>query len=205
LPRRSPFGHARTLLGGDREFAVYIALALGFALLPVQAGAPLAAHMTWQGLGSASFGAVMAVNGIVITLLQPTISSWIIGRDPTRLLVVATLLFGGGLALHGVANGVAVRAAAVMVWTLGEIVESPTRSSVIAAMAPIHARGRYQGASVMTFGLAQLFGPKLGTWLWQHGGPGALWASCLGFAILLAVGLAATGPARRRRMARLPG
>jgi MFS family permease len=144
----------------------------------------------------------MAVNGIAITLLQPTISGWVIGRDPTRVLVLATLLFGGGLALHGLATGIAFHAAAVFVWTLGEIVESPTRSSLIAAMAPADARGRYQGASAMTFGAAQLFGPKLGTWLWQRCGPGSVWAACLGLAIAIAIGLAATGPARRRRMAR---
>jgi MFS family permease len=188
----------------DREYMVYIAIALGFALLAVQTNAPLAAHMTWQGFSPAAFGAVLSVNGIVIILLQPTISSWVIGRDPTRVLIAAVLLFGGGLAVHGLANGIAIHAAAVMVWTFGEIVESPTRSSLIAAMAPIHARGRYQGAAVMTFGAGQLFGPRLGTWIWQRGGPGVLWAGCLALAVALSIALAATGPARRRRLAR-PG
>jgi MFS family permease len=186
----------------DREFVVYIALALVFALMSVQTYAPLAAHMTWQGLNPSMFGLVMSVNGIVITLLQPTISSWVIGRDTTRVLIAATLLFGSGLALHGLANGVAMHAAAVMVWTLGEIIESPTRSTLISAMAPTDARARYQGASVMTYGVGHMFGPKLGTWVWEHVGPSALWAGCLALSIAIAIGLAATGPARRRRLAR---
>jgi predicted MFS family arabinose efflux permease len=69
-------------------------------------------------------------------------------------------------------------------------------------MAPTDARARYQGASVMTYGVGHMFGPKLGTWVWEHVGPRALWAGCLALAIAIAIGLAATGPARRRRLAR---
>jgi MFS family permease len=49
-----------------------------------------------------------------------------------------------------------------------EILESPTRAAIVAAMAPVDARGRYQGAVVLMFGAAQLVGPKLGTWTLQH-------------------------------------
>lgn len=69
-------------------------------------------------------------------------------------------------------------------------------------MAPADARGRYQGAVVMTFGVGQLIGPKLGTWLWQHEGPGVLWGGCLALGVITALVLIATAPARRRRMAR---
>jgi MFS family permease len=69
-------------------------------------------------------------------------------------------------------------------------------------MAPANARGRCQGAVVMTFGTAQMVGPKLGSWVWEREGPGTLWASCLGIGALVAVALAVTAPARRRRLAR---
>jgi hypothetical protein len=55
----------------------------------------------------------------------------------------------------------------------------------------------------MIFGVAQLIGPKAGTWLWQHAGPDVLWTSCLGLSVIVAIGLALTGPARRRRMAHM--
>jgi hypothetical protein len=63
------------------------------------------------------------------------------------------------------------------------------------------AAARHGGG--MTYAACMLLGigPRIGTALWQPGGPGSLWASCLGFAVLIAIALAATGPARRRRMA----
>jgi MFS family permease len=189
----------------DRAFVVFVAIMFGLMLLPFQSTAPLSAHMTWQGLSPAAFGGVMAVNGLLIITLQPAISTWSTRRDPTRVLVVAALFYGAGFAMHGLATNIGLHAMAVTVWTMGEILESPTRSSIVAAIAPADARGRYQGAIVMTFGAAQLVGPKLGTWVWQHAGPGTLWASCLGLGVVVALALAVTGPARRRRMATTAG
>src|SRR3954454_5649403 len=127
-------------------------------LLPFQSSAPLSAHMTWQGFSPAAFGAVMSIHGILIIVLQPTVSAWAARREPTRVLVGAAAFYGVGFAIHGFAGSLAVHAAAVMVWTMGEILESGTRAAVVAAMAPPDARGRYQGAFSMTFGAAQLVG-----------------------------------------------
>jgi MFS family permease len=185
----------------DREFVVFIAIVFAAVLLPYQANAPLSAHMTWQGFSPAVFGAVLSVNGILIIALQPAISTWSSHRDPTRVLVTAAAFYGVGLAMHGLATTAVLHGIAVMVWTIGEILESPVRASVVAAMAPVDSRGRYQGAFAMTFGAGQLVGPKLGTWIWQHEGPDALWASCLGLSAVVAFALIATGPARHRRLA----
>ena len=104
--------------------------------------------------------------------------------------------------MHGLASTLWLHGAAVTVWTLGEILEAPARSTIVAAMAPTSARGRYQGAVVLSFGLARLVAPKLGTWTWEHQGPSTLWASCLALGILVALGHAAAAPARRRRLQR---
>lgn len=183
----------------DREFVVFVAITLVLMLVPNQSTA-LSAHMSWQGFSAANYGMVIAVNGILIIALQPVLANWAAGRDATRMLVLAALAYGTGFAMHGLGASLALHAAAVIVWTLGEIMESPTRSSVVAAMAPVDARGRYQGAMAMTFGASQLVGPKLGTWIWEHVSPTALWAGCLGLGAVVALALVATGPARRRRM-----
>jgi MFS family permease len=123
----------------DRDLLVFIAIMFGLVLLPVQAGAPLAAHMTWQGFSPAAFGGAIAVNGVLIIALQPVISTWSTRFDPTRVLIAAVTFFAVGLAMHGLATNLALHAAAVSVWTIGEILESPTRSSIVAAMAPAAA------------------------------------------------------------------
>jgi MFS family permease len=184
----------------DGPFVVLLALTLLLALLPFQSGSALPAHMSQQGFTAAGFGAVMAVNGALIIVLQPWLTAWSSTRDPSRILVISALCYGAGFSMHGLGAELWTHAAAVMVWTIGEILESPTRSTIVAAMAPAESRGRYQGATVMAFGLAQLVAPRLGTWVLEHLGSDMLWVSCLGLGGIAALGHAAATPARRRRI-----
>jgi hypothetical protein len=199
-PRHAATGPSRPWFL-DGPFVALLLLTLFLALLPHQSGSTLSAHMTRQGFTAAAFGAVMAVNGVLIIALQPALAAWSATRDPSRILAIASLLYGIGISLHGLAPSVPLHAAAVSVWTLGEIFESPSRAAVVAAMAPADARGHYQGAVVMAFGASQLVAPKLGTWTWENVGPDALWSACLVVGVVLAFGHLAAAPARRRRMA----
>ena len=54
----------------------------------------------------------------------------------------------------------------------------------------------------MTWGVGQMVGPKVGTYLWQDAGPAALWASCAGLSALVAFTLWITAAPRRARMER---
>jgi MFS family permease len=186
---------------GDGPFAVLVGLTFLLALLPIQADASLSAHLLHQGFTPAAYGAILAVNGVLIVAFQPWLTAWATRRDSSSILIAASLFYGAGISLHGLASTLWLHGAAVMVWTLGEILEGPARSTIVAAMAPASARGRYQGAVVMSFGVARLVGPKLGTWTWEHQGPDTLWASCLVFGVAVALGHAAAAPARRRRLA----
>jgi MFS family permease len=184
----------------DREFVVFVGIACAITMLPIQSGATLSAHMSAQGFSSAEYGLVMGVNGVIIIALQPVLGAALGGRDPSRVLAVSALIYGAGLALHGAGAYLWLHAFAVALWTFGEILESPTRSAIGAAMAPPDARGRYQGALVLSWGLSWLAGPTVGTWLWEHVGPSAPWIGCLILGALGAIAVMLTAPARRRRM-----
>lgn len=186
----------------DREFVIFVGINLMLVLLPMQLGSTLPVHMASQGFSSATYGMVMAVNGLMIIVIQPMMISWSARHDAQRILIAAALLYGVGLVAHGLAPIAMAHAAAVVIWSMGEILESPTRSAVVAAMAPASARGRYQGMFVMTWGVGQMVGPKVGTYIWQDVGPTALWASCAGLAALVAFTLWITAASRRARMER---
>lgn len=205
-PKAPPRGHAassdppsRSWIR-DRDFVIYVGITLILSLLPLQTAAPLSAHMTWQGFSASGYGLVLAFNGLLIIAIQPFATGWIARRDPSRVIALASLLYGAGMALHGLAPNLVLHGGAVLVWTMGEILESPTRSALVAEMAPADARGRYQGALVLSWGCATMIAPKLGTYLWEAAGPDALWGGCLGVGALVAALMLITAPARRRRL-----
>jgi MFS family permease len=193
-PPSSPMLH-------DRPFLVFAAICLALVLIPLQSVAMLPVHMTAQGLSSTTFGAVVAVNGVLIILFQPALTTWSERFDSTRLLAAAAVIYGLGMAGHGLAATALGHAAAVVVWTLAEILESPTRSAIIAQMAPADQRGRYQGVLALTWGVGQLAAPRLGGAAADAWGPLAPWLGCAVLGVAVAVALLATAPARRRRLA----
>jgi len=184
----------------DREFVIFVGINLLFVLLPMQLGSVLPAHMAWQGFSSTTYGLVMAVNGLMIIVVQPLLITWSSERDAQRIMIAASLLYGLGLVAHGLAPIAIAHVAAVVIWSIGEILESPTRSAVVAAMAPASARGRYQGMFVMTWGVGQMIGPTIGTKVWHDAGPFALWAGCAALAVTVALTLWATAAPRRARI-----
>lgn len=186
----------------DRQFMMFVTLSLFGSIIAMQAGATLSAHMTWQGFSASTYGLVLAVNGVLIIVLQPFLTRWTGKGDPSRVLALSVMLYGVAMAAHGLAPIALAHAGAVAIWTLGEIIESPMKGSIVSDMAPASARGRYQGTLVMTWGLAQMIGPRLGTWLWTHEGPAVVWDGSLALGTVTAILYLVTGPARRRRMAR---
>lgn len=183
----------------DRVFVAFGLLVFVLCLIPFQSQAALSVHMRAQGHSPAVFGAVIAINGILIVLAQPEITRRIAGRAPERVLAASALLMGVGFFLHAPSAAIGVHAFAVSVWTLAEILQSPTASAVVAGLAAPGARGRYQGVYTMSWGLASFAGPLIGTRVLASFGPWALWGGCLGLGAAVAAGFLAWGPALRRR------
>jgi hypothetical protein len=173
-------------------------------LLLYQSVAPLSAHLAAQGYDQSTYGGLIAINGVLIVLLQPLVMSRVGGRDRSRVLALGGLLMGGGLALHGAASWLAVHAAAIAIWTLGEIMTATVNSAAVAHLAGASARGRYQGVYGMSWGMGSMLGPLLGSAVLESAGSAALWTSCLAIGLAVALGYLLTAPARRARASPRP-
>lgn len=192
-------GSLREVLS-DRVYLLFLAVLAGQAILPHQAFVALAGWMKAEGFDAATYGAVIAFNGVLIVLVQPWVAPRVAREDPVRVFCVASLLQGLGFAMHGLGLGVPGHLGAIAVWTMGEILAAPVTSSVIAALAPEHLRARYQGMGAVAFATAGMAGPLLGGWLLDHVG-GGIWPACLALGISGALGMAALGPRLRARLA----
>lgn len=167
----------RTVLR-DRPFLAAVGLAFLLIVVFQQAAAGLPVAMDRDGLTPAQYGLVISLNGILIVALQLPLGRRLEGSNPGRLLVLASLLCGGGFGLNALAEGAAVYAIAVVVWTLGEIVHSPVNMGLIARFSPSTARGRYQGIHALSWATATMAAPLCAGIVIDHFGPDTLWAAC---------------------------
>jgi MFS family permease len=183
----------------DRTFMIYWALSFALAMMFFQSAVPLSAHLAAQGFDQGDFGMVIAVNGVLIVLLQPAVTAWTARFDAARVLAAAALFTGAGFALHGVAGVLVMHGVAVAVWTVGEIAAAPINSVTVANLAAAEARGRYQGVFGMAFSLASCLGPVAGGAVIEAAGAGVLWSACLGLGVVTAVGYLVSAGGRRAR------
>jgi MFS family permease len=120
---------------------------------------------------------LQALNGALIVLIELPVTAWTQRRRKTSMVALGALLIGGAFASLAVATTIPALVAMIVVWTLGEMIESPVSAAFVADRAPEHARGRYQSAFGSMYGVAWTVGPILGTTLYQAN-PTVLWIGC---------------------------
>ncbi|WP_372343771.1 MDR family MFS transporter [Streptomyces sp. KL116D] len=162
----------------DGRFMLMVGLSFLVAVVFTQSSVGLPIVMGENGFSSSDVGLVAAVNGVVIVALQIPLTRYIERRDPGRLLTVSSLLVGYGFALTAFAGSLAAYALTVVVWTLGEMVNAPTQSGLVARLAPAEGRGRYQGVYTTSWSAAALVAPLGGGWVLDSAGADWLWAGC---------------------------
>ncbi|GAP49449.1 MDR family MFS transporter [Streptomyces azureus] len=162
----------------DGRFMSVVGLSFLVALIFQQGAIGLPVAMGEAGFTPAEYGMAIAVNGVLIVVLQIPVTRFIQHRDPRRLLVISSLLAGYGFGLTAFAGSVGVIAITVCVWTLAEIVNAPTQTGLVVRLSPLHGRGRYQGMYTMSWSVAGLVAPLMSGFVIDRFGAEWLWGLC---------------------------
>ncbi|MEV7678808.1 MFS transporter [Streptomyces sp. NPDC088341] len=153
------------------SFVVALIFQQGFVGLPVAMGA--------DGFTSVDYGTAIAVNGLLIVVLQIPVTRFIQHRDARRLLILSSVLAGYGFGLTAFAGAsLTLYTLTVCVWTLAEIVNAPTQTGLVVRLSPVHGRGRYQGMYTMSWSVAGLVGPLMSGLIIDRFGAEWLWGAC---------------------------
>jgi MFS family permease len=180
-------GAAATIVR-DRRFGVVCLLTFAYSLVFFQSFAGLPLDVRAHGLSPSVFGGLMAINGVLIVVLQPAAGELIAGRARSPVLAIASLLVAVGFGMNAAVGSVAGYAAAVAIWTLGEILFTPAAMALVADLSPAHARGLYQGAFAITFSVAFAVAPLVGGAAIGQAGARWLWIGCLTTGLAVAAG-----------------
>ncbi|WP_370880952.1 MDR family MFS transporter [Streptomyces africanus] len=192
-PNRSASSVSLGTVLRDGRFMGVVGLSFLVALIFQQASVGLPVAMGQAGFTSAEYGMAIAVNGVLIVVLQIPVTRFIEHRDPRRLLVLSSVLAGYGFGLTAFAGSVGVIALTVCVWTLAEIVNAPTQTGLVVRLSPLHGRGRYQGMYSMSWSVAALVAPLMSGFVIDRFGAEWLWGLCavvgtvagLGYGVLM--------------------
>lgn len=172
----------------DRRFAPFLFFNFLIALVFFQHLSSMPDDMKAKGLSTEDFGWAVASNGLLIVLLQPIVTRLAAGLRQSSVLAAAALLTGLGFGLYVFAHSLPAFVGCVAVWTLGELLFAPVNSTIVAQLSPLHLRGRYQGAFVLTWSTAAMAAPLLGASLIPKIGHELIWVGCFGVGVLVTIG-----------------
>ena len=181
----------------DGPFVAFAGLTFAVALIFQQHIVALPLDMRAHGVDRVAYGAVIALNGVLIVLLQPLAGRLFAPLSRSRVLAAAALLTGLGFGINGIARTPPAYALSVIVWTLGEIAMAGISPAVVADLSPPDLRGGYQGVFQMAWGGAACVAPLLGGVVLERYGAGVLWSGCVLLGFFCALGyLTITGNRR---------
>src|ERR1700741_223345 len=181
--RRSPFAAFK-----DRRLLLLFGLACLLTGQFFQAYSTLPLVMSQKGLDAGDFSRALVTNGLTVVLLSIPISRFLQRWSPATGLSIAAICVGTGFFLTQFAHTTVEYAAAIFIWTLGEIAMASTTPALITRIAPPGQQGVYQGSYSMSWSIGILLGPTVGGFVLPTFGEHALWSGCGILGVLAAVG-----------------
>lgn len=129
---------------------------------------------------------MLAASALVQVAVQPLLKR-LRGLDDFSAMAIGYALLAIGLLATGLAHSLQAFVAAAVLWSLGDLLLLGRALTIVSALAPEHARGRYLATYGLSWGVATAVAPLVGTQLLQGLGPFWLWVLCGSAAGLLAI------------------
>ena len=170
----------------DRRLLTMLGLGTVFAAIYLQITIALPLTLSLRGLEASTLGLLLALSAVTITLGQPILRRSALGQDHFTAMTIGYVLLAVGLLMNGLATTLPAFTLATVVWSLGDLLLLGHAYSIVAALAPENARGRYLAVYGISWGLAAIIAPPAGTQLLEHTGPTTTWVAVAGGAVLLA-------------------
>jgi predicted MFS family arabinose efflux permease len=200
-PEEPPTRHSFGVIVRDRPFLLFLVSSALAWLVYVSFEVVLPISLVEaHGLAPATWGFLVVVNPIVVTLFQLRVIRLLRPVPAALKLAVALPLMGFPFVLLRVVDVVPAVAAMILVFVVGEMLWVPTSQTIVAGLAPEDVRGAYMGAFGSMAAIGFALGPFLGLQIRAAYGDAAVWAAVAALSVVAAaIGAAACRIAIARR------
>ena len=171
---------------GDVRFMRLLLVNFLIGMVFMQMHTTLGLEIQHNGFSEKVYGLVMSLNGILIVVFELYLTTWTRRFAVLPVMALGFFLCGIGFGMNALASSILVYCIAMTVFTIGEMICLPVQMNYVSQLAPTHLRGRYMGVNGLTWALALIVGPGIGTWLFSID-PNLLWGIIGGSGVLAAV------------------
>ncbi len=172
----------------NKPFFIFLLLYIPIQIVYMQSLSTLPIYIVNDlGFTNAIFGMVIAVNTVIIILIEVPLNSSMSNWRNRNSLIVGAVLTGIGFGLTAIAFDLPILITTVVIWTFGEMIFFPAAASYASELSPSNKRGEYMGYFQMTFSFSFIAAPYLGTAVYENFGSVILWVSAFAFTLITVV------------------
>ncbi len=164
----------------DVSFVLFIGATVLMTTVYMQMNTSLSVYLRdTHGVSEQGFGYIMSLNAGMVVLFQFSVTRWIAKYRPLSIMAWGTLLYAVGFGMYGLVSSYALFMVAMVIITIGEMMNAPTGQALVARFAPENMRGRYMAVYGFTWILPSAVGPLLAglvmdyldpRWVWYFAG-----------------------------------
>jgi len=156
-----------------------------------------------HGFAPWKFGFLLATNAIMVVVLQFWITRKVSKYAPMKVMAVGTLLYMVGFGMYGFISSEFLFYVAMIILTIGEMIEMPIGQSVAAQFAPEDKRGRYMAFFGFHWAIPNLFGVLLAGVVIATIGPNWVWYFAGILSLIAAVGFWSLNSVAKKRFSKI--
>jgi MFS family permease len=148
------------VIAGDRPFLLFCLIMLCMTIPYQQMYTLFSVYASsYVGLDKFWIGVLFALSGLMVALLQYSISLRVSRYRMTTALAVSAVVFAFGFGLLSLSIAFFIPFIAMAVITIAEMIWSPASSTMQANLSPENMRGRYFGFNGLTSSIGWAVGP----------------------------------------------
>ncbi|NPV76178.1 MAG: MFS transporter [Anaerolineae bacterium] len=173
----------------DRQFIGFVLSFIGSAMASAVMFILLPVYTKEQfGMPESQYSYIVSINAVMVIFVQYLVTRIIRKYPSMPVLAAGALFYGFGVGSIALGSGFWGFALGMVIMTIGELVMTPTATSLVAALAPADMRGRYMSVYGLTWPVALGVGPILAGLLYDHVSPVSMWYGGFLFGLISALG-----------------
>ncbi len=159
----------------DRRYLLFLLALFLNAVVYIQHTSALPLQLKADGHGPTFYSTLLSLNAAMVICLELLFTKYVQHLPGRFAVALGVGLVGVGMNLYVAGPGMAMFVIATVVWTVGEMIGTPTASAWPGKVAPAHLRGRYIAASAFPMQIGYAVGPVIGIAAWQASAASVWW------------------------------
>ena len=149
------------LVLADKMYVAFLATSMLMLVVYQQMYNTLSVYLRdVHGVSPQGYGFILSLDAATVVLLQFWVTRRVSKYSPMLMMMVGTLFYLVGFTMYGFVSAYWLFVVAILLITVGEMIEMPVGQALVARFAPEDMRGRYMAV----FGLAWTIPASVGPW-----------------------------------------